>query len=88
MHARTRAHTHTRTHAHAHTHTHAHPNHTYAHVPGLPPPQDVSKATALSAPLLYAETMKATRKAFLVEQFWWIALVGAGEEGGSGQAGG
>ncbi|PNW71492.1 hypothetical protein CHLRE_16g656500v5 [Chlamydomonas reinhardtii] len=36
--------------------------------------QDVSMATVLSTPSLYAETMLATRKGFLLEMVWWIVL--------------
>ncbi|KAG2485813.1 hypothetical protein HYH03_015523 [Edaphochlamys debaryana] len=36
--------------------------------------QDVSMATVLATPRLYAETMLATRKQFLLEQLWWIVL--------------
>ena len=33
------------------------------------------QATVLSTPSLYAETMLATRKGFLLEMVWWIVLV-------------
>ncbi|GLI63173.1 hypothetical protein VaNZ11_005942 [Volvox africanus] len=36
--------------------------------------QDVSMATVLAVPQLYMETMKATRKEFLLEQLWWLVL--------------
>ncbi|KAG2451812.1 hypothetical protein HYH02_003588 [Chlamydomonas schloesseri] len=36
--------------------------------------QDVSIETVLSTPLLYAETMLASRKGFLLEMLWWIVL--------------